>query len=553
MPRPFRFALVVLLAFALARPLAFGLAQGQGQPVPPRQRGDAPAVSATELTVRVVSPAAMRALEKELARTGGRIRDRSADGAAVLVEAPGGVEASAYAGAIAEAVPVRFAQPVGIVTASIVPTDPQYGLQWGLPAIDAPSAWDYTWGLAEVVVAVIDSGVDLDHPDLVNRLVPGGWDYVSNDPVPDDVYGHGTGVAGIVVAEQDNGLFGVGTAPGTRVLPIRVLGDGGTGSTFHTAQAVRYATDHGADVINLSLGSPDFDPELQLAVQYALDRDVVIVAAAGNTSTEPIQYPARESGVIAVGAVGPTLAIANFSARGPLLDFVAPGVSVYSTAINGGAGSWTGTSAASPMVAGAAALLLSRNPGATVAEVESALTDTVRDLGATGRDDTYGHGLIQAGAAMAVLPAAPEVMLPVYRFFNAAAGTHFYTPSEEERALVQQRWPHIFTFEGVGYGVSSANGHPLYRFFNTRNGSHFYTASVAERNSVISMLSHVFIYEGPTYRVALVGPDESSVYRFFNRANGSHFFTASSAERDFVATQLPHVYTFEGRAFYRTD
>lgn len=542
------------LAAVLSLALVPGLARAQAAPSEqPRKRPTGPAVSATELTIRVESPSEMRRLERELARTGARIRKRSADGGAVLVEAPASVDAAAFAAQVAEAVPVSFAEPAGIVAASLIPTDPDYRHQWGLPVVDAPEAWDHSWGSADVVVAVIDSGVEFDHPDLKNRLLAGGWDFVDDDAIPQDGLGHGTGVAGIVVAEQDNGVFGSGVAPGVRVLPIRVLGDNGLGLTFDVAQAVRYATDHGADVINLSLGSEDDDAELSLALQYAFDHDVVIVAASGNSHPDPIEFPARVPGVIAVGAIDQSYVIGGFSCRGPELDFVAPGVVVYSTAPGGRAGFWTGTSAASPMVAGSVALLLSHDPDATIAEIESALRATARDLGPAGRDDTFGNGVVQVGDALKTLTVPAPTWLPVYRFFNAGSGTHFYTPSAAEAAQVRQRYPHIFIDEGVGYEVSSANGHPLYRFFNTRNGSHFYTASLSERNEVRALLPHVLTYEGETYSVALSGPAENAVFRFFNRSNGSHFYTASVAERDIVRTSLAHIYSYEGPAFYRGE
>lgn len=551
MRRLLTIALSTLLGLALLQPVA--LAQPSPQAAQPRGQGRGQGASITELTVRVSSPEALRALERELARTGGRIRDRSADGKSVLVQAPSGVGASAYAGSIAEVVPVRFAEPVGLVTASVTPTDPFYGAQWALPAVGAPAAWDYTWGSSDVTVAVIDTGVDLDHPDLVNRVLGGGWDFVDDDAIPDDVDGHGTGVAGIIAAQQDNGAFGAGIAPGVRVLPVRVLDANGDGNTFDVAQAVRYATDHGADVINLSLGGTDFDSELSLALNYALDNDVVVVAASGNTypGSPQVQYPAREPGVIAVGAQDQTLAVASFSNRGPELDLVAPGVVIFSTVIGGQSGYWSGTSMSCPMVAGTAALMRSRDPEASVDEVEALLYSTARDLGTAGRDDTYGNGMVQTGSAVAALTPAPPDTVSVFRFYNARTGSHFYTPSAAERDMVIDRWPTLYAYEGVAYTVNAANAHPLYRFYNVKVASHFYTASVAERDQVIALWPHIFAYEGETYNVALAGPESQAVYRFFSRVNGSHFFTASAAERDLVRQAWPHIYDYEGPAFYR--
>jgi len=444
MRRLLTLALSTLLGLALLQPVA--LAQPTAQSAQPRSQARGQGVSATELTVRVDSSEDLRVLEREVLRTGGRIRDRSTDGKSVLVQAPSDVGASAYAASIAEVVPVRFAEPVGLVTASVVPTDPFYGAQWALPAVGAPAAWDYTWGSSDVTVAVIDTGVDLDHPDLVNRVLGGGWDFIDNDAVPDDVDGHGTAVAGIIAAQQDNRAFGVGVAPGVRVLPVRVLDENGDGTTFDVAQAVRYATDHGADVINLSLGGTDFDNELSLALNYAFDNDVVVVAASGNTNpaSPQVQYPAREPGVIAVGAQDQTLAVASFSNRGPELDLVAPGVLIFSTVIGGQSGFWSGTSMACPMVAGTVALMRSRDPEATADELEALLYSTARDFGPAGRDDSYGNGMVQTGPAVAALTPPAPATLSIFRFYNARTGSHFYTPSAAERDMVIDRWPALY-------------------------------------------------------------------------------------------------------------
>lgn len=143
-------------------------------------------------------------------------------------------------------------------------------------------------------------------------------------------------------------------------------------------------------------------------------------------------------------------------------------------------------------------------------------------------------------------------VIPIYRFYSPGSGTHFYTPSGEERDMVIQRWPTIWYYEGIAYTVNTAkNAQPLYRFYNHRAGSHFYTASPAERDNVLANMRSTYYYDGETYRVT-PAPDsgKATVYRFLNKRNGSHFYTASADERDDVVRRLSHIYQLEGPAFW---
>ena len=151
-----------------------------------------------------------------------------------------------------------------------------------------------------------------------------------------------------------------------------------------------------------------------------------------------------------------------------------------------------------------------------------------------------------------VLPAGPETVIPVYRFYSVLSGTHFYTPSPEERDMVLAKWPGIWQYEGVAYTVNPArNSQPLYRFYNRVNGSHFYTASPSERDTVFARWMNIFQYDGETYRVTPgAAPAEAPVYRFYNRRNGSHFYTATAEERDIVMARWSSIYQYEGVAFW---
>jgi subtilisin family serine protease len=298
---------------------------------------------------------------------------------------------------------VRYAEPLRRLRAfaETLP-DPGRAQQWGLDAIGAEAAWTVTRG-AGVVVAVVDTGVAAT-PDLAGRLLP-GWNAIdlSGDALDDN--GHGTHVAGTVAEIGGNGLAESGVAPEAMILPVKVLDSTGSGSDADVAAGIVWAADHGARVVNLSLGGPETSAVLADGVAYARSKGVLIVAAAGNDGGA-VGVPARLAGVIAVGAVGPDQVRAPFSAGGNALDLVAPGVDILQQTIDGAGGyadrSWSGTSMASPHVAGVVALALAAGRATTAVGVTRLLTRTARDLGTPGRDPAYGAGLVRADAALGV-------------------------------------------------------------------------------------------------------------------------------------------------------
>lgn len=330
-----------------------------------------------------------------------------------------------------------------------VPNDQFFGSQWHYNNINLPVAWDSTTGSNDVIVAVVDTGVLLDHPDLNDRLVP-GYDFISNDvrardgdgidPDPNDPgdlqYGgsssfHGTHVAGTVAAESNNSSGGAGVTWQTRIMPLRALGTDG-GSTFDIVQAVRYAAGLSnssgtlpsttADIINLSVGTPFSSQSEQDAYLEAAQAGVLIVASAGNDSTDVPSYPAAYQGVLSVSATTITNDLANYSNFGGQVDIAAPGGSTLTdlngdgigdgvistsgddsgTTVEFGYSALSGTSMAAPHVAGVIALMKAIYPTLSPAQFNAALIagDLTDDLGAPGRDDEFGHGLINAQKAV---------------------------------------------------------------------------------------------------------------------------------------------------------
>ena len=237
----------------------------------------------------------------------------------------------------------------------IPPNDPDYDRQWALPHIQAESAWQELDELSPVTVAVIDTGVCMNHEDLVGRVLDNGYDFVDNDDDPEDVFGHGCSVAGIIAANIDNGLGIAGFAPNASILPVRVLGPSGSGSMADVAAGIVYAADEGADIINLSLGSAIGSQVTKDAVDHAVEKGVTIIASAGNSSGTLPGYPARYENVVAVGAIDPNGARSSFSNKGG--DIWAPGRDVHTIYLDNGYKALNGTSFSAPYVAAMAAVL----------------------------------------------------------------------------------------------------------------------------------------------------------------------------------------------------
>jgi subtilisin family serine protease len=281
--------------------------------------------------------------------------------------------------------------------------DPLAAQQWALTTLRAGEVGTATGQ----VVGVVDTGVDASHPDLAGVVLP-GTDIVDGGDGWTDPNGHGTHVAGIVAAVADNGIGGAGLAQGAQILPVRVMAADGSGWDSDAAQGMVWAVDHGATVINLSFGGPDPSPVMDTAVKYALGKGVSVVVAAGNEGQagNPVEWPAADPGVIAVGAVDSAGVRPGWSSSGAQLALVAPGVRITSTvpvsaADPSGYATWDGTSMAAPFVSAAAALLRHAQPTLSAAGVRKRLMDTADDLGPVGVDPDYGAGLVDVVAAEA--------------------------------------------------------------------------------------------------------------------------------------------------------
>ncbi|SDM89212.1 Subtilase family protein [Paenibacillus sp. yr247] len=286
------------------------------------------------------------------------------------------------------------------ITPNFIPNDNLFSrYQWNLPLIETLQGWQLNRGAKDVIVAVVDTGVDLQHPDLQNQLLP-GYNVISGDDKPQDDVGHGTHVTGVIAALVNNNLGVAGMTWYNKVLPVKVLDQTGAGSTYSVAQGIIWAADHGAKVMNLSLGNYADSGFLHDAVKYAFDKDVALIAASGNDNTERPGYPAAYDEVFAVAASDSENKKAPFSNFGDYIDVTAPGVSIASTYPNNQYAALSGTSMASPHVTALAALIRSTNPRLKNTEVYQIMRDTAQDLGTTGKDKYFGFGLIDVVKAV---------------------------------------------------------------------------------------------------------------------------------------------------------
>jgi subtilisin family serine protease len=306
----------------------------------------------------------------------------------------------AFALSLAKSELIQFVEPNMVVKQSFIPSDKSFKKQWYLNQISAPKAWDTTRGSSSITVAVIDGGVQKDHPDLEGKIVKpynavtGGTIYKTDN--------HGTHVAGIIAASM-NGKGIAGVAPNVKIMPINAFTSYGA-AAYDVVHAIYYAVHNGANVINLSLGGYNYSYSMDEAIRYAFTKGTVIIAAAGNSDTYYNTYPAAYDGAFGVSATNSNDKITQFSNYGNYIDFAAPGEAIYSTVAGSGYDYMDGTSMASPVVAGVAALILSKNPLLSPNEVKAILASSAIDLGNGGWDYFYGYGRVNAYRALQATP-----------------------------------------------------------------------------------------------------------------------------------------------------
>ncbi len=288
---------------------------------------------------------------------------------------------------------------------SFKPNDEFYFAQWGLQLGNIPSLWGTSRGTEETVVAVIDTGIDYTHPDLEKRVILGPnytfskkwYEFGKKDPGPIDDNAHGTHCAGIIGATADNRVGIAGVAPGVKLMAVKVLDANGAGTDFGVMKGIAYAITHGAKIVSLSLGSAGASSVEREFFEAATDAGALLVAAAGNEA-DGVGFPAAYPGVVSVGAIDSGKNLASFSNHDTSLSLVAPGVGIMSTIVGKQYAKFSGTSMATPYVAGVAALVWSKRPEYTADQVREKLLGTAEKL---GDPSLFGHGLVDAQRALA--------------------------------------------------------------------------------------------------------------------------------------------------------
>jgi serine protease len=389
------------------------------------------------------------------------------------------------------------------------PNDPYYSYQWHMTKINTESAWDITTG-SGVVVAVIDTGVKQSLEDLANTNFVTGYDFVNSDNDPTDDNGHGSHVAGTIAQSTNNSIGVAGVAYGATIMPIKVLDASGSGSYTNIVDAIYWATDNGADIINMSLGGASGSTAMEDAVNYAWNNGVVVVCAAGNNNVSSPFYPAAYENCISVSATDYNDNKASYSNYGTTIDIAAPGgddgdnngdgyddMVLQNTINSGGTEGYyfmAGTSMASPHVAGVAALVKSVNSSLTNAQIKNILYTTATDIGTPGKDTYFGYGLLNAYAAVVAAQGGGGNVAPISSFtYTTSQLSASFTDqsSDSDGSVVSWAW-------NFGDGTTpSAQQNPTHTY--AASGTYTVTLTVTDNEGATNSSSQsVTVSDGST-------------------------------------------------------
>jgi subtilisin family serine protease len=383
-------AVVVVCVLSLAAPAVVaaqgGTPAGGGRASLPSGAGQ----QAGALLVRFSNSASPAATTAAVAAAGGRQIGQIAQLRVRVVSVPDGRSQAAVERALLANPAVLSVEPDSTAQVTLTPDDPLWSDEWYARKVRSDRAWDITTGTNGPLIAVLDTGVYADQPDLSGR-VQAGYDFVNNDADPADDNGHGTMVSGVLTARGMNELGVAGTCWDCRVLAVKVADQYGKVRWSNAAAGLVWATDNGAQVVNMSFGKAKNNSTMAAAVDYAISHGVIVVAAAGNKGTSAKFYPAAFPGVLSVAATTENDTLYSWSTYGSWVTLAAPGCT-WTTKKSGKWGSFCGTSASAPIVAGVAGLILAYAPTATPAEVERAITSTAVNVTSAiggGRVDAY--------------------------------------------------------------------------------------------------------------------------------------------------------------------
>ena len=362
-------------------------------------------------------------VEKALAKNGGHSLGKIGQRVHVVDVAPGDEEAAVERLRADPNVAFAEVDPYLSAAGAALTSDPMSGSEWHLTTIGAPTAWTYANG-SGVTIAILDTGVDGTHPDLAGKMVP-GWNFYNNNSDTSDVNGHGTTVAGAAAAATNNGIGVASVAGGAKIMPIRVADANATTVASTVAQGIMYAADHGARVVNLSYEGASGIQTVQQAASYLRSKGGVLFVSAGNTGAVDNTPPTDL--IMVVGATLEDDSHASWSTYGSFVDISAPGHNIITTARGGAYWYCWGTSLATPIVAGTAALIISKRPDFTAADVDATLKSTATDLGTPGPDVYFGAGRVNAAAALmkaaGALTSTADTTKPTVAIASPTGGT----------------------------------------------------------------------------------------------------------------------------------
>jgi subtilisin family serine protease len=389
----FRKPSVVLLAGALAVMSAFGSATAAPKDEYARGR------------VIVEARAGLSDADVDkIAKEHGGKRRKLGQSRLYVIDLPANASETAVVAQLSHRPELQFAELDRVVTSTATVNDPYLGSEWHLSKINAPTAWDSAAG-SGITIAILDSGINAAHPDLKNNLVA-GYNFYSNNTDLTDVCGHGTAVAGVAAASTNNALGVAGVAGAARIMPLRVAYSDSAGCHAYystIASALTYAADNGARVANVSYGGVAGSSTVQSAARYMKSKGGLVFVSAGNNNID--ENIVTDGSMVAVSATDSADAKASFSSWGTFVTLSAPGAGIWTTNNAGSYSAWNGTSFASPLSAGVAALVMSVRPDLSAAQAESLLYSTAVDLGGAGRDPVFGYGRVNAAAAVSAAKA----------------------------------------------------------------------------------------------------------------------------------------------------
>jgi thermitase len=426
-----------------------------------------------------------------------------------VLDLPEQADEAGFANALESRPDVEFAELDRIVKpADVTPNDPWFGSwEWYLTRTNTPAAWSITTGDQSIIIAILDTGVDGTHPDLQSKMVP-GWNIYNNNSDTSDVYGHGTVVAGTAAASSNNAQGVAAIAWNCPIMPVRISALDGTATYSAMASGLTWAADHGARVANISYMAST-SSTVKSAASYFQSKGGVVTSAAGNQGV--FDSSADNPYILTIGSTDVNDVITAWSNTGNNVDLTAPGT-VFTTYRGGTYGSTAGTSVSAPIVAAAAALVLSAKPSLTGAQVQDILKQTADDLATVGWDSTYGWGRVNVGRAVGAAggPISADVMPPSVSFMNPTdgvdvSGTVAINVSAADNVAVTSV---TLSVDGVAVAIDSSSPYTFsWQTGSMLNGMHTLTAAAVDpsgNSSAVSVsvaVSNVVDVTAPTIQI----------------------------------------------------